>query len=392
MKEYHSVGNTEKKVVSSSSFSTIDPTQGGYPQKYVNFFKENEEVKEKTTLKNGRLVHSYIEKPESFAVAPIDAPTDMMLGLLDRTVLNAMNLTSNTFPVNQDIDIRIISDLKGDKADAEVKQLDLAYEKLAQLLKTTKDNSIRAYREASISTKAYKAKRELTVLSDIIENKKEKEYINFLTNTRDKIVLNAEDKEKVVGAVNSLTLHPIVSKLLGLVEDELGDNNDIIFKELPIFWEESVMALGDSGIIENTIQLECKALLDRLVIDHNKKIITYTDLKTTGHSIYTYQSSFEFYRTYRQVAFYTRAIKELFKQTLKDKKIEDYKLIVNIVPVETFGHFLTTIYGVSPQWLFKGRSECANLLSRVAYHEVNGYNASYEEIIGNGKLQFENPK
>lgn len=70
--------------------------------------------------------------------------------------------------------------------------------------------------------------------------------------------------------------------------------------------------------------VECKALLDGILIDHKDRTIQPFDLKTTGKSVYDFQDSFLFWGYYRQGAFYERAlyskqspIKDLLKQGYK---------------------------------------------------------------------------
>lgn len=72
--------------------------------------------------------------------------------------------------------------------------------------------------------------------------------------------------------------------------------------------------------------VECKALLDGILIDHRDRTIQPFDLKTTGKSVYEFQDSFLYWGYYRQGAFYERAL--LSKQSpVKDLLKDNYKLL-----------------------------------------------------------------
>lgn len=72
--------------------------------------------------------------------------------------------------------------------------------------------------------------------------------------------------------------------------------------------------------------VECKALLDGILIDHRDRTIQPFDLKTTGKSVYDFQDSFLFWGYYRQGAFYERALYS--KQSpVKDLLKDGYKML-----------------------------------------------------------------
>lgn len=72
--------------------------------------------------------------------------------------------------------------------------------------------------------------------------------------------------------------------------------------------------------------VECKALLDGILIDHRGRTIQPFDLKTTGKSVYDFQDSFLYWGYYRQGAFYERALYS--KQSpIKDLLKSGYKML-----------------------------------------------------------------
>jgi len=71
--------------------------------------------------------------------------------------------------------------------------------------------------------------------------------------------------------------------------------------------------------------VKCKALLDGILIDHNKKTIEPFDLKTTGKNVYDFSDSFLQFGYFRQCAFYEYALKT--KQSpVKDLLKSGYEL------------------------------------------------------------------
>lgn len=392
---YFNVGTPESPVVSSSSFHAINPEEGGSIVKFRNFFHEKDEEKHSLSLDRGKLVHKYQEDPDKFVVEDFEAPTDMMSGLLERTIQLCDAHTKGVFE-HRDINTTITSENKVEKnKNAEILETFAFYQRFAELLALSVEDTIRIFRTARIEKKAYLRRNESSLLGEILNGEKEIPYLKFLQNSRTKHVLKKETKEKVEGAIQALYTHPKVSALLGLrnpnSDFESTDVNGLvskIYSELPIFWSEQVSTFD----IDKVVRVNCKALLDKLKVNHSSKIITYVDLKTTAYSIYKYQEAFEKYRTYRQVAFYVRAIVKWFEVMFPDKNIKEYTLEVFIVPVETNGSYLTTIYEVSQPWLFKGKTEYVSLLSRVAWHYNTGeMRYSYEEIKGNGILKLPNP-
>jgi hypothetical protein len=393
---YYKVGTKENPILSNSSLSALNPEEGGSIVKFLNFFGSDEEERteiESQALTNGRLVHKYIEDSSKFVVEG-EKPTDMMVGLLEKVAGYALDFQQVGF--NQDVDASLVPEAKSAKtAEAEILQLRAGFEQLAGLLKLNVEAAVKIFRAARIETNSYKSRTELTLLQDILSDKKEAKeipYLKFLMSARGKTILTNQDKITVDGMCNSLYTHPTVSELLGLREDDFGTAIQWeIFREQPVFWKE-IHSFED----EKKIQVNCKALLDRLRVCHALKKIQYVDLKSTKGSLYTFQSAFEYYRYYRQMAFYRRAIGFFMKAVYPDVDVSRYDLEVFIVPVENKGLFLTGIYAVDIFWLGKGMVEAKGLLGRYAWHVRNGeYRYSPEEHGVDGvyrPLTFKKPE
>ena len=88
-----------------------------------------------------------------------------------------------------------------------------------------------------------------------------------------------------------------------------------IMHQVPLFfdWSESVFD-----------NVECKALLDGIMINHNEKVIQLFDLKSSAKSIYDFHGV-EFYKYgyYIQAAFYMHGIRSLRDRALAGEDISD---------------------------------------------------------------------
>jgi len=388
MNNYYEVGTKEDPVISNSALSCINPDEGGSIGKFMNFFGEKEEKKSSLSLDRGKLVHKYVEDSSKFIVEELNKPTDMMSGFLEEFVLEADNIKKG---VNYaDVSIEIINSLKNEKAkEADLRQARADFEKLGNTLGISTDDTIRAFRLARNTTRAYKSKGDSVLVGDITNNQQERDYLKFLLGSRDKIVLKIDEKERIVGATTALYTHPVVSALLGLGNSDFDTVVGESFVEVPIYWQESLT----EPITGKKVTLNCKALLDRITVNHHAKTIHIKDLKTTRRSIYQYQISFEEYHTYRQMGIYNRAVKFWFTSMFPDRNFTEYTVITDLIPVETMGLYHTTVYGVNHPWLFKGRDEAKALMTRFAWHKITGeYKYSPEEVESKHRLQFKNPQ
>jgi hypothetical protein len=394
---YFKVGSRDNIVASSSSLGWLNPEEGGSIKKFLNFFEGDDEEREERepetskSLDNGRLVHKYIENSDKFIIEDKEKPTEMMAGLLEKVVTVYSDVQAGFTARLGNINSTIVSSVKkADQAQAEILQIRACYEKIANLLKLNVDDTIKIFRCGRIEAKAYSSMNELTVLEKIVtegEVCKELDYLKFLLGARNRHVLSKEDGEKVKNMCNSLYLHPEVSVLLGLRQSDFDDNTDSIdvFKEEPVYWRE--MITFEDG---TKVPIQCKDLLDRLVVNHTKKRIRYKDLKSTRRSIYDFKSSFEYYRYYRQMAFYKRAISSWVTTHYGTKyNFSDYTVDVLIIPVENQGLHLTGVYELTQPWLYKGAQEARTILTRLAWHLHNKqFDYMQEEIAPNGGYQY----
>lgn len=133
-------------------------------------------------------------------------------------------------------------------------------------------------------------------------------YLKFLIECKNKTVIKSEDAMTVRRMYKLLTQ----SEHCGWLFREAPEGMKILF-QVPIFFQ--------------TNGLDCKGLLDIVVIDHNNKTIQVIDLKTTGKSVYQFKTSFISFYYYIQAAFYTAAVEQWKKEFTECGDISSYKIL-----------------------------------------------------------------
>lgn len=119
-----------------------------------------------------------------------------------------------------------------------------------------------------------------------------KSYIDFLKSADKKINITGAQLNMLQTIEQNIKDHKLASKLLG--KQSCEEHN-----EFQINWE--------FGKQYNGINLPCKSLLDRLIIDIDNKKITLIDLKTSSH-LGEFDKSIEEFDYLRQLAYYWLAI------------------------------------------------------------------------------------
>jgi hypothetical protein len=211
-----------------------------------------------------------------------------------------------------------------------------------------------------------------------------KKYIVYLrTQDKFKDILNYSTLKFLEEANKQITNHKLANDLLGRNLDLFGDIED--YNEFQIKWKHPLLTI-----------INCVSTLDRLVIDHDNKVIKIIDLKTT-HKLNEFVSSFEKFKYYRQLAFYWMAVEYYFKEKYLDKKFEEYRKESYIIAIQTNNSANTVsmlteceVFEPKQEWLDKGKSELNDLvLPRLAWHYNNDlwdHSREYYEGMGSVNL------
>lgn len=328
MKNYYEV-----PAVSNSGMGSINPDQGGTPARYKRYIVDRKKPEDSTpSLENGKLVHLYVEDPKAFVISDVERPSGMIADWVDETFNQLPEFWTTEY----------------------IKDDNITLKKLA--LRTRGDRYKSMIDEVKIWSKF----------------KEGFPYLKHLFALASDQVITSSQKAIVTGCIDSLKANKAACKYLFDKGDMFGDES---FNELAVYWDESV-SVGHDLVI-----LNCKGLLDRVNVYHSEKRIELVDLKTTGKPIAKFEGSFEYYRYYRQMAWYTRAIKEHFG--------EDWEIGVIMVVVETTGLYETKVFSVDKSWLDRGMVEAMDLCDRIAYAQHHKeWVLTTEEIAGNGIINL----
>jgi len=177
------------------------------------------------------------------------------------------------------------------------------------------------------------------------------EYIKYLSIKGDyREVLSKSRQELLTTITQAIRSH---KKANALIFDDQVSARTQTFNELPIYWNYPIEV--DAEI------LKCKSLLDRLIVDHEKKLITIVDLKTTG-ILGDASGIIDERQYYRQLAFYRLAVKNI-KEIPNDYEIQAY-----IVTVNTVEPFECKVYKISDEELLRQTVVLNDLLSQISWH------------------------
>ncbi len=334
--DYYSVGSREDIVLSSSYIKHIEPTEGGSPQTFLAALDESKEKQEETSsLRVGKLIHKWAEDKENFHISEIPKPTEK-LGIVSDEIVKWVQGTGEE--VNDEMLLAVAR-----RCNYNSKMLD--------------------------KTLTEKIKKEaLTYIEDAIEADK-----------HNKIYMTSIEAEKVEASCNAIQKHHVARELLFMQDNDFTDAKT--FKELPVYWTVNV----NMGIGIDAVDLKLKALLDDVTINFERKRVILNDLKSTAWGAYNYLNTFKTYKTWRQLAFYQRAVMAWAKQN--DVDLTDFRWEYHIIVVETNKTVQCAVWVVPLEWINHGVLKIREACRRLAIHKsTNQWNYSLEEMENGMKL------
>ena len=197
-------------------------------------------------------------------------------------------------------------------------------------------------------------------------------YIEYVKIRKDyKDVLSWSKWSTITGANKAVVAHKKANELV--YNDELFSTKDVeTYNELPIFWNYP------------GYNLECKSMLDRLVIDHKNKTIKLIDLKTTSH-LHSFGKSIKAFKYDRQFAFYWMAIFYWWMKNHPDKNIDEYSEETYVVGIQTRDLIEVKVFKIEDRLLNNGMVEIAETIPEIAWHfEENKWEYTKKYYQGDG--------
>ena len=313
--EYFS--KTYQDYVSNSRLKNINPNEGGSPALYKNppHFSTS-------SLEIGSAVHECLLQPEEFELAPkLSKPTAKL----------------------------------GTCVDAIIKFRKQGF--------SIYDSIIKASYEADY----YAGRLTPSKIHTIIE-KGLPYYMAQKSLKGTEITLSDPDWDTATKCIKSLQNNQIIMDKLHPTT-MFGDTIPS-YNEDAMFIDYAVLYQGRSII------LKYKMKIDNWTIDKDNKVLTLNDLKTSFKPVNWFMNpeygSFAHYHYARQFAFYSDVLRMYcMKEYGYNQNEWDFK--ANVLVVSTSEECSSKCYAINPTQIKKGRKEYKELLKRVAYYEMFGY-------------------
>lgn len=193
-------------------------------------------------------------------------------------------------------------------------------------------------------------------------------YRRYLQASKTKTIISSSLSASIGRIEQNIRQHKKANELMYGVSTMMSDGKADSYNEYEVLWEWN-------GI-------KCKSLLDRVVVDYEKKVITIVDFKTT-FSLSDFKTSFEKYHYDRQLAFYTMAIKSAMKSLVHEKhEGEEYDIECYVVAADTKTEEVK-VFNIND--LVEPTIQVEKLLSRAKWHIENSkWDHSREYYEGDG--------
>lgn len=138
-------------------------------------------------------------------------------------------------------------------------------------------------------------------------------YYRQLRESHGKTILDLSELETAQAVVQELRTNEFTKDIINLVNDKRYE----VYNQFPIIGEVD-------GSITGTVGYKLKCLIDKLVIDHERKIIYIYDLKTAWDNERSFIYNYRKYKYYIQLAVYFYLVVEWKK---KQPKLKDYAVM-----------------------------------------------------------------
>lgn len=189
-----------------------------------------------------------------------------------------------------------------------------------------------------------------TPLAGVIKklaDEKNQNYLNFLREVKDKLVLSQEDFDIILKCADSVKNHALAGNICNTASITGAE------PEKEISWTSK--------------GFNVKSIIDNLILDKEKKLVTIVDLKTTAKSVYNFTRSYASYGYYRQMAIYRKAVHSYLDEMGENSM--DYDIKQYIVAVQTTGLCECVVYEPDNTDLSIAIDEFDSLLDRLKWHQ-----------------------
>jgi len=295
---------------------------------YKDYILLDKEVKTDKHLIEGKAIHCLLFEPDNFNtkfnVVPGKSPSDSV-----RNVLKNMSLHTDEKKLNDVKDFIILDSLKEMN--------------LYQSLKAD---------EARIAK---------------IRNEDNAPYWKFLSNPAVDVI-DQDTLQKCKDSVDQLKDNTSVMSMF--------ENNQTDFDLDPIeSYAEKYLVSELEGY-----PFGLHGYIDHYVIDHETKIVTISDLKTTGKTVADFRDTVDFYNYWLQAAIYCKLVYD----SLGDNA-DEYKIVFKFVVIDVYKQVY--VFEVSDESLSAWASGLSGALKTAKHHyDTRNYTLPYEFLVNKIKL------
>lgn len=317
--------------ISNSRLKYINPEEGGSP----GLFKNPPPFEYNVSLELGSSIHQLILQPNDYELSDYDGKPSGKCGLFIDYVFE---YRQHGLSIN--------------------KALQLASEKANYYIGLLTPNRIRTIIKNGL---------------DYYVRRFKNEFVSF---NKQVIVLSKNQlytcKKCVKSFNNSGSIQNIIKK--NVFEPKEYLNEIALFSDIEV-------TLPDGNIVP----LKIKGKFDSVVIDPENKTVYLNDIKTTSKSLdyfmgviltndqgeeESFNGVFEHHHYYRQLALYSLMLQMYLDHCLYKS---DYNIKCNIFAIETTGDNRAQMFKINNSYIQEGLKEFKELICRVAYHEIYGY-------------------
>jgi len=197
---------------------------------------------------------------------------------------------------------------------------------------------------------------------------KGQDYFNFLKTKGKRTIIDGALLDKCSRRADTIKANESVRAVLGLDLDHDRSKYGI-YNELELSMEPDEFSFGFKGILDN------------LVVDVERKMVTINDFKTTGKSLKYFSESVEHWNYWLQAAMY----KKLTRNFLKDVLDKDWTIDFNFIVFDRFDQLY--IFPVTETTISNWEERCQAVLNQAKYHYVSReFELPYAFAKGNVKL------
>lgn len=295
---------------------------------YKDYILQDREVKTDKHLIEGKAIHCLLFEPDNFNskfnVVPGKSPSDSV-----RNVLKNMSLHTDEEKLNDVEDFIILDSLKEMN--------------LYQSLKAD---------EARIAK---------------IRNEDNVPYWEFLSNPAVDVI-DQDTLQKCKDSVDQLKDNTSVMSMF--------ENNQTDFDLDPIeSYAEKYLVSELDGY-----PFGLHGYIDHYVIDHETKIVTISDLKTTGKTVADFRDTVDFYNYWLQAAIYSKLVYDSLEENA-----DEYKIVFKFVVIDIYKQVY--VFEVSDESLSAWASGLSGALKTAKHHyDTRNYTLPYEFLVNKIKL------